>query len=122
MFFSNNSISPARFKILAKDIFTAFPTEDESIYYDPYRKVNNQKISAKGKLYDRFAYVRKILIQDGILVIENPTRTSENVNDFLEPSPGSSGTYMNLIFLIIMSCIFPFKNRDSWERGHQRFE
>lgn len=63
---SSYQIDTPRFLELRDAINTLFPTEDPSLFYIPYKNLGNgKKISARGKLYDQYHELRKLMIQSG---------------------------------------------------------
>lgn len=63
---SSRKIDTPRFLELCEAIKALFPTEDPGLFYMPYKNLGNgKKICARGKLYDQYHELRKILIHSG---------------------------------------------------------
>ncbi|KAG8175846.1 hypothetical protein JTE90_013396 [Oedothorax gibbosus] len=71
---SIGKIDTPRFLELRDAIKTLFPTEDPSLFFLPYRNLGNgKKINARGKLYDQYHELRKLLIQS-VQIESNKTK------------------------------------------------
>lgn len=61
---SLSRITTEKFKSLAEEIVSVFPTEEQDIYYTPYKKVDDMRFPPTGKLWDHFNYVKARIRKD----------------------------------------------------------
>jgi len=85
----NETLSSAQIQQLAKEIVECFETESEFIYYSPFQKINKNIKLARGKLWDRYCYVRK-----DIQKLQNSSKVKPNtLSETIEANEGSNFSF-----------------------------
>lgn len=102
----NQNLQTNCFKTLALDIIELFPTETTQTYFIPYQREGDKKTPNRGKLWDKYCNLRKII------------REISNKNKFSKALPDSSdsthsinyeGTYL-IYYMTVIVLLFCFLN------------
>lgn len=72
----NQALQTNCFKTLSLEIIKLFPTETSQTYFIPYQREGNKKTPNRGKLWDKYCNLRKIIRE-----ISNKSKSSEVISD-----------------------------------------
>lgn len=64
---------------MAHEVEDLFKSELKEVFYSPFRKENNTKVLATGKLVDRFYYVKRVMRDQGILAQNMKRKKKQDV-------------------------------------------
>lgn len=74
----NQTLQTSSFKTLSLEIVKLFPTETPQTYFIPYQREGNIKTPNRGKLWDKYCNLRKIIRE-----ISSKNKSSEVILDDL---------------------------------------
>lgn len=97
----NQTIETNCFKTLSSEIIKLFPTETSHTYFIPYHREGNKKTPNRGKLWDKYCNLRKIIRE-----ISNKNKSEVIPDDSSSIHPiNYEGTYLiyNTILIVLLS-------------------
>ena len=101
------------FESLRNQIIEVFPTEEADYLYEPHHRSEKGKpVSARGRLYNHYKYIRKQLFHAGLLAIhEEDDEFDGNLNSTVDENTGSllsKFTLCDCYYLFINCHYLPF--------------